>query len=105
MARVLIADPHAVARGRPRRAARRRRRRRRGAGRQPRGAPPHRRAPGELVGGPPPPWVARAELVRQAHRDGLTGLPNERSFEARLAEEAEQVRWVRHHHERWDGAG
>ena len=36
--------------------------------------------------------VAReAELVRQAHRDGLTGLLNKRSFEARLAEEAERL--------------
>ena len=145
MARVLIADPHAVAAAAldglrdgvlvvgggevlvANRAA-------------------HRligRAPGELVGGPPPPWVARAagrggtievalpaadgrrrratvtvadcalpggaagrlvtvhdrsdevareaELVRQAHRDGLTGLLNKRSFEARLAEEAERL--------------
>jgi diguanylate cyclase (GGDEF)-like protein len=32
-----------------------------------------------------------AELVRQAHRDGLTGLLNKRSFEARLAEEAERL--------------
>jgi hypothetical protein len=36
--------------------------------------------------------VAReAELVRQAHRDGLTGLLNKRSFDARLAEEAERL--------------
>jgi diguanylate cyclase (GGDEF)-like protein len=36
--------------------------------------------------------VAReAELVRQAHRDGLTGLLNKRSFEARLTEEAERL--------------
>jgi len=32
-----------------------------------------------------------AELVRQAHRDGLTGLLNHRSFTARLAEEAERL--------------
>jgi hypothetical protein len=36
--------------------------------------------------------VAReAKLVRRAHRDGLTGLFNKRSFEARLAEEAERL--------------
>jgi diguanylate cyclase (GGDEF)-like protein len=36
--------------------------------------------------------VAReAELVRRAHRDGLTGLLNKRSFEARLMEEAERL--------------
>ena len=32
-----------------------------------------------------------AELLRQAHRDGLTGLLNHRSFTARLAEEAERL--------------
>jgi diguanylate cyclase (GGDEF)-like protein len=32
-----------------------------------------------------------AELVRRAHRDGLTGLLNKRSFGARLAEEAERL--------------
>jgi len=32
-----------------------------------------------------------AELMRQAHRDGLTGLLNHRSFTARLGEEAERL--------------
>jgi diguanylate cyclase (GGDEF)-like protein len=32
-----------------------------------------------------------AALVRQAHRDGLTGLLNQRSFTARLAEETERL--------------